>query len=109
VARLRENLLVRHVFRPDSFSAVPKNPPIEIVDSIRVIEDGTRRLELYQIGPAAHVDRILIGYLPKERILIEGDLLDVAVIVPIHGSPSSATMQDLERAVAMQRARAKRS
>ena len=133
VERLRSNLLVRHAMRPDSFSAAPKKPTIEIVDSVRVIGDATRHLELYQIGPTAHVDRILIGYLPKERILIEGDLLDmpgqkpaaggedteqfadkirelrldVAVIVPIHGSPASGTMLDLERAVAMHRARAK--
>lgn len=133
VDRLRSNLLVRHAMRPDSFSSAPKEPAIEIVDSVRVIQDETRRLELYQIGPNAHVDRILIGYLPKERILIEGDLLDmpgqkpaaggedteqfankirelrldVAVIVPIHGSPATGTMQDLERAVAMHRARAK--
>ena len=132
VERLRENLLVRHVMRPDSFSAAPANPKIDIVDSVRVIEDGAQRLELYQIGPTAHVDRILIGYLPKDRILIEGDLLDmpgekpaaggedteqfaekiralrlnVERIVPIHGSPATATMQDLERAVAMHRARA---
>ena len=133
VEPLRANLLVRHAMRPDSFSNAPKNPTIEIVDSVRVIEDATRRLDLYQIGPTAHVDRVLIAYLPKERILIEGDLLDmpgekpaaggedteqfaekirelrldVAVIIPIHGSPASGTMQDLERAVAMHRARAK--
>jgi glyoxylase-like metal-dependent hydrolase (beta-lactamase superfamily II) len=130
VARLRENLTGRHILRPDSFSAAPKNPTIEVVDSVRVIEDGSRRLELYQIGPSPHVDQILIGYLPKERILLEGDLLDmpgakpsvggedteqfaakirelrldVAQIVPIHGSPAVGTMQDLERALAMQRA-----
>ena len=133
VERLRDNLLVRHAMRPDGFSAAPRNPAIEIVDSVRVIEDGTRRLELYQIGPTAHVDRILIGYLPRERILVEGDLLDmtggnpvaggedteqfakkiaelrldVAVLVPIHGSPGTGTMQDLDRAVAMHRALAK--
>jgi glyoxylase-like metal-dependent hydrolase (beta-lactamase superfamily II) len=132
VERLRANLLMRHSLRPDSFSAAPRNPAIEIVDSVRVIEDATRRLELYQIGPTAHVDRILIGYLPRERILVEGDLLDmpgerpsaggedteqlaeriralrldVDRIVPIHGSPATGTMQDLERAVAMHRARA---
>jgi hypothetical protein len=31
--------------------------------------------------------------------------LDVERIVPIHGSPATGTMQDLERAVAMHRAR----
>jgi glyoxylase-like metal-dependent hydrolase (beta-lactamase superfamily II) len=133
VARLEGNLHSRHAMRPDSFSIRPRRPDIEIVDTARIIEDRTRRLELYQIGPTAHVDRILIGYLPKERILIEGDLLDipggkpsvggedteqfadkiralrldVARIVPIHGSPATGTMQDLERAVAMHRARAK--
>jgi glyoxylase-like metal-dependent hydrolase (beta-lactamase superfamily II) len=133
VERLRALLLMRHALRPDSFSAAPRNPTLEIADSARVIEDASQRLELYQIGPTAHVDRILIGYLPKERILMEGDLLDipgekpaaggedteqfadkirelrldVARIVPIHGSPASGTMRDLERAVAMHRARAR--
>jgi glyoxylase-like metal-dependent hydrolase (beta-lactamase superfamily II) len=132
VAPLREMLFARHALRPDSFSAAPRNPTIEVVDSARVIADATQRLELYQIGPTAHVERILIGYLPKHRILIEGDLLDmpgqkpsaggedteqfaskirelgldVATIVPIHGTPGFGTMQDLERAVAMHRARA---
>ena len=132
VDRLRANLFARHALRPDSFSTAPRNPAIEIVDTVRVIEDAGQRLELYQIGPNAHVDRILIGYLPRERTLIEGDLLDmpgekpsaggedteqfaekirelrldVARIVPIHGSPATGTMQDLERSVAMHRARA---
>lgn len=132
VGPLRDILSARHRIRPDSFSLAPRDVAIDIVDSVRIIEDGTRRLELYQIGPTAHVDRILIAYLPKERILIEADLLDtplgrpaaggedteqlmnkihelhldVSQIVPVHGSPASATMQDLERAVAMHRARA---
>jgi glyoxylase-like metal-dependent hydrolase (beta-lactamase superfamily II) len=132
VQPLRDILRARHEIRPDSFSRSPRDVTIEVVDTVRVIEDGTRRLELYQIGPTAHVDQILIAYLPKERILIEGDLLDVplgkpaaggedteqfakkirelrldvAQIVPVHGSPASATMQDLQRAVEMHRARA---
>ncbi len=132
VAPLRDILRARHAMRPDSFSLAPRDVAIDVVDSVRIIDDGTRRLELYQIGPTAHVDRILVAYLPKERILIEADLLDtplgrpaaggedteqllkkihelhldVGQIVPVHGSPASATMQDLERAVAMHRARA---
>ena len=129
-ARIRNNLAGRHVMRPDTFSVRPVQPAIEIIERSRVIEDSTRRLELYQIGPTAHADQILIGYLPKERILIEGDLLDipdgkpsaggedteqlatklgelsleVERIIPIHGSPG--TRGDLDRAVAMHRARA---
>lgn len=132
VEPLRDILRARHALRPDSLSIAPMDPAIDVVDSVRIIDDGTRRLELYQIGPTAHVDRILIGYLPKERILIEADLfdapfgrpaaggedtqqlvnkiralhLDPTQILPVHGSPTPVTMQDLERAVAMHRARA---
>lgn len=129
-ARIAQVLAARHVMRPDAFSLRPVTPRIEIVERTRVIEDDTRRLVLYQIGPTAHVNQMLIGYLPAERILIEGDLLDipggkpaaggedteqlaaalrelgldVERIIPIHGSPG--TVSDLERAVTMHRARA---
>ena len=128
--RIVQVLNGRHLVRPDSFSVHPVKPKIEIVERLRIIEDSTRRLELYQIGPTAHVDKILIAYLPKERILIEGDLLDmpdgkpaaggedteqlaakirelkldVATIIPVHGLPGP--MSSLEEAVRMHRARA---
>jgi glyoxylase-like metal-dependent hydrolase (beta-lactamase superfamily II) len=128
-SRILRALSGRHVMRPDSFAVAPKRPAIQVIDRSRVIEDSTRRLELYQIGPTAHVDKILIGYLPKERILIEGDLLDmpdgkpaaggddteelakkikelgldVERLVPIHGSVGTA--RDLDAAVRMHRAR----
>ena len=75
--RIELVLAGRHVMRPDTFSMRPVNPKIEIVENTRVIEDSTRRLVLYQIGPTAHVDKILIGYLPREKTVIEGDLLDI--------------------------------
>ena len=129
--RIRQVLAARHEMRPDTFSVRAGVPAIEIIERSRVIEDGTQRLELYQIGPTAHVDQILIGYLPKEKILIEGDLLDmgngrpnaggedteqlaaklrelhldVERIIPIHGMPG--TLRDLEKALQMHRARAK--
>ncbi|MFL5527520.1 MAG: MBL fold metallo-hydrolase [Gemmatimonadaceae bacterium] len=130
VSRIATTLSGRHVMRPDTLSARSLRPKIEIVERSRVIEDSTRRLVLYQIGPTAHVDKILVGYLPKEKILIEGDLLDipdgkpaaggedteqfarklremgleVEQIIPIHGLPG--TMTDLQRALEMHRARA---
>jgi len=48
---IRGILSARHAMRPDSQSAAPRNPSIEVVDSVRVIEDATQRLELHQIGP----------------------------------------------------------
>jgi len=128
--RIREVLASRHEMRADTFSVRANIPAIEIIERSRVIEDGTQRLELYQIGPTAHVDQMLVGYLPKEKILIEGDLLDIGEgspnaggedteqlaaklrelhldverIIPIHGMPG--TLRDLQKALDMHRARA---
>ncbi|MFL5493036.1 MAG: MBL fold metallo-hydrolase [Gemmatimonadales bacterium] len=130
-ARIVQVLAGRHVMRPDTFNVRPLKPTVERIERSRVIEDSTRRLVLYQIGPTAHVDKILIGYLPKEKILIEGDLLDipggkpsaggedteqlaaklrelrlqVERILPIHGTPG--TLGDLDRALTMHRARSR--
>jgi len=124
------NVLSRpHLVTPDSLSVHPRTPAIEIVVEKRILEDSTRRVELYQVGPTAHVDQILIAYLPKERMVIEGDLLDMPGghpsvggedtvefadllrrlgltperIVPIHGDPG--TLEDLAAAIRMHEAR----
>lgn len=78
-----------------------------------IISDGVRNLNVHYINPLTHVEGMLIGYLPKERLLFEADLLDtdrprpttptrdqisffnavrklgldVDQIVPIHGKP----------------------
>ncbi len=129
--RIREVVAGRHEMRPDTISVQVRTPAIEIIERSRVLEDGTQRLELYQIGPTAHVDQMLIGYLPRQKILIEGDLLDIGEgrpsaggedteqlaakirelkldverIIPIHGLPG--TLRDLEKSLQMHRARAR--
>ena len=40
----------------------------------RMIGDNTRTLELYKLQGSNHADAMLIGYLPKEKILIEADV-----------------------------------
>jgi hypothetical protein len=83
------------------------------------------------VGPNSHVNQILIGYLPAERILFEGDLLDIANgqptaggedtaelasairslgltfdrLIPVHGNPGTAA--DLEKSLRRGLARAK--
>jgi glyoxylase-like metal-dependent hydrolase (beta-lactamase superfamily II) len=79
-----------------------------------IISDGTRNLNVHYVNPLEHVEGMLIAYLPKEKLLFEADLfdtnrprpatptrdqtsfykavtklgLDVAHIVPVHGSPA---------------------
>ena len=59
-------------------------PPTELAEGYHyetvrenyVISDGTRNLNIYYVNPLQHVEGMLMAYLPKEKILIEADLVD---------------------------------
>lgn len=40
----------------------------------RVLTDGSRTLELIDIGPNAHAREMLVAYLPRERVVFQADL-----------------------------------
>jgi glyoxylase-like metal-dependent hydrolase (beta-lactamase superfamily II) len=44
----------------------------------RVFQDDKHIVEVYDIGPNPHAKEILVVYLPKEKILFQGDLLNAA-------------------------------
>jgi glyoxylase-like metal-dependent hydrolase (beta-lactamase superfamily II) len=62
-----------HAIVPDRLSRSPKKPVIETVAEKRVLTDGNQILELYHV-PTVHTGTMLVGYLPKAKILIEADL-----------------------------------
>jgi len=99
---------------PDRLAKSKKKPVFQAMGDNMVLTDGTRSVELYQIGGNSHHDGIIMAYLRKEKILIEADVftpgpagaeppkvpnpqavnleanvrrlgLDVDRIVPIHG------------------------
>ena len=47
---------------------------VEVVESSRTISDGERSVELSSVGRNPHTAENLIVYLPKEKILFQGDL-----------------------------------
>jgi glyoxylase-like metal-dependent hydrolase (beta-lactamase superfamily II) len=47
---------------------------IETVASHRVITDGTRSLEIWNVGSNPHTDENLFVWLPTEGVLFQGDL-----------------------------------
>ena len=51
---------------------------VEAVSRKRVFQDDKHVVELYDVGPNPHANEILIAYLPKEKILFQGDLLSTA-------------------------------
>jgi len=114
-----------HTMKPDRLAKTPKKPVIEAVADKRVLSDGTQTLELYHLQGTSHADTMLIGYLPKAKVLIEADVynpappnapagpvvkenvnlyeqikrlnLDVQQITPLHGR--LVTIADLKKAI----------
>jgi glyoxylase-like metal-dependent hydrolase (beta-lactamase superfamily II) len=111
---------------PDALTRNPQALKIEILEKgKRVFTDGTITVEIYDIGTGPHTEEMLVAYLPNEKILFQGDLLNrplngdvpiandttvhfakwlenkklkVEKIVAVHGTIS--TMEELHAAVA---------
>jgi len=59
----------------DGLAKSPKALKMEFVDNKkRVFSDATQTLELHDIGPSPHAREMLVAYLPKQRIVFQGDL-----------------------------------
>jgi glyoxylase-like metal-dependent hydrolase (beta-lactamase superfamily II) len=113
-----------HTINPDKLAQSKKNATFETFGDKHVLTDGSHTIEIYKIAGGGHNDAFAMVYLPKEKILIEGDAytppaanapppaaanpfavnldeniarlkLDVKQIAPLHG-PGVATMADLK-------------
>ena len=71
---------------PDRLSITPRAPVFETLNERYALSDGTRVLEIYAVPGLAHNQNMLIAYLPKEKIVIEGDLYTP----PAAGAPAPA-------------------
>jgi hypothetical protein len=113
---------------PDRLAQSGKSAKFETVTDKHVLTDGKRSIEIYEIAGSGHNDGFLMVYLPKEKILIEGDAytpvaadapapalnpysvnlhenivrlkLDVRQIAALHG-PRLTTMADLRSAIGL--------
>jgi glyoxylase-like metal-dependent hydrolase (beta-lactamase superfamily II) len=60
---------------PDALARAPRKPLLEVIkDKKYVLRDPRHVVEFYDIGPYPHVREELIVYLPREKLLFEGDL-----------------------------------
>lgn len=57
----------------DTLAKNPKKAKIEEVSEKKVYSDGTRTVELYHVSPVPHSNGLMIAYIPKEKILFQGD------------------------------------
>jgi glyoxylase-like metal-dependent hydrolase (beta-lactamase superfamily II) len=113
-AYFREAYAAPRTLAPDRLSRSGKTAKFQPVDDKLVLGDATRTLEIHHVKGNPHVVGLLIGYLPKEKILVVADAfsprapitktperinpntanlwsnitelkLDVETVVPIHG------------------------
>ncbi len=111
---------------PDTLTRNPQPLKLEPLEGgKRILTDGTTTVEIYDIGAGPHTEEMLVAYLPNEKIIFQGDLLNrpangdypiandttahfakwleakklaVERIVAVHGTVS--TMDELRKAVA---------
>jgi glyoxylase-like metal-dependent hydrolase (beta-lactamase superfamily II) len=57
----------------DTLAKNPKKAKVETVSDKKVYSDGTRTVEFYHVPGAPHSNGLLIAYIPKEKVLFQGD------------------------------------
>ena len=76
---------------PDDQTRTPRKPLFEFVrDKKRVFTDGKQTLEVIDIGPSPHAEEMLVVYLPKEKLVFQGDLVNL----PLSGKYMPTTVND---------------
>ena len=107
----------------DVLAKNPKKAKIETVAEKKVYSDGTRVIELYHVSPVPHSNGLMIAYIPKEKIIFQGDftvtpgqpandhlkalvpileklnLTDFDRYINVHTSPTAQSKSDVWKAV----------
>jgi glyoxylase-like metal-dependent hydrolase (beta-lactamase superfamily II) len=106
----------------DVLAKNPKKAKVEAVAEKKVYSDGTRTVEMYHVFPAPHSNGLLIAYIPKEKVLFQGDFsitpgqpandhvkalapvldrlkLDYDRYINVHASAAPQTKADLTKAM----------
>ena len=78
----------------DRLAKSPRKPEFLFLQrGKRVLTDGTRTLELIDIGPNPHAREMVVAYLPKERVVFQGDLFFLPANDAPTGPPQATTVE----------------
>ena len=80
------------IYYPDALALSPHSLKFTPVDDRLVLEDKTRRLEIYRVVEHSHMPDGVFAYLPKERLMMEGDFGDEAWQLHFWGSALAANI-----------------
>ena len=73
VAFLDKALNTPRTLLTDPLAKNPKKAKFEAIGEKKVYSDGTRTVEFYHTWPVPHSNGLAIAYIPKEKILFQGD------------------------------------
>jgi glyoxylase-like metal-dependent hydrolase (beta-lactamase superfamily II) len=77
----------------DRLAKNPRQPEFLFLErGKRVLTDGTRKLELLDVGPNPHAREMVVAYLPKERVVFQGDLFFLPANDAPTGPPQATTV-----------------
>lgn len=77
----------------DRLAKSPRTPELLFVEKgRRVISDGEQTVELIDVGPHPHAREMLVAYLPKQRLLFQGDLFFLPNNDAPPGPPQEGTL-----------------
>jgi glyoxylase-like metal-dependent hydrolase (beta-lactamase superfamily II) len=95
---LERALSAPRTLAPDSLSKSGRKPMIEgFSGDKRVFQDGTRTFEVHLIKGLPHADGLVVGYLPKERLLVYADMFNLPPAnAPVPDRPVVGTLVFLE-------------
>lgn len=70
---LEKSLNAPRTLLTDVLAKNPKKAKVETVLEKKVYSDGTRIVEMYHVPGAPHSNGLLIAFIPKEKVLFQGD------------------------------------
>jgi glyoxylase-like metal-dependent hydrolase (beta-lactamase superfamily II) len=77
-AYLERAMSTPRTLAPDNLAKSKRKPQVQGFTGDRhVLQDGTRTLELHVVKGLPHADGNVIGYLPKERLLVYADMFNL--------------------------------
>ncbi|MDQ6830608.1 MAG: MBL fold metallo-hydrolase [Gemmatimonadota bacterium] len=85
---------------PDALAESGKRPRFEMVNSKRVLTDGSRNVEIHQVRGSPEAATQLVVYLPAEKLLIEADSYNppaATVAVPPRAVFAPALVANIDR------------
>ncbi len=77
-------LAAPRTLNPDRLQQNPKQVSVEAVGEKKVLTDGNQVIELHHLRENRHNTGLLIAYLPKQKILIQADMIGAP---PASGPP----------------------